>query len=388
MVAMALLTGASLGLAILAKPTAYLFALPFAVWLLVPLPGRTSPRSWKPILVVASVALMLNAGQYARNVLVFESPLGRGDEGGPTFRYANDALAPSLIASNVARNLALHLVATPSSAMNRAVADVVMQAHGRLGIDVDDPRSTFGDTPFGPQAAYSEDTAGNPLHLAAVALAAVAALVWLKQDRAVALYGLAIASGFVLFCVVLRWQPWNSRLQLPLFVLAAPFVALVFGAVSRPLLFVLAGLLLFGALPYALNNTARPLVGPTSVFAVSREEQYFANQRALLVPFLAVRDALRATGCTRLGLLAEGNDWEYPLWVVTRGLPQPIAIEHVGVENASGGLSRPFQPCVIVSIKANQPGSVTVDGVSYVPRSSWPPLAILMPEHTSSTPAR
>jgi hypothetical protein len=286
------------------------------------------------------------------------------------------------------RNVALHLVATPSSAVNRAVAGVVMQAHSQLGIDVNDPHSTFGDTPFGPQAAYSEDTAGNPLHFVAVALAALAALVWLKLDRAVALYGLAVASGFVLFCVVLRWQPWNSRLQLPLFVLAAPFVALVVGAVSRQLLFVLAGLLLVGALPYALNNTARPLVGPRSVFAVSREEQYFANQRALLEPFLTAREALRATGCTRLGLLAEGNDWEYPLWVLTRGLPLPIAIEHVGVENASGGLSRPFQPCVIVSIKANQPGSVTVDGVSYVPRSSWPPLAILMPEHTSSTPAR
>jgi hypothetical protein len=381
----ALLAGASLGLAILTKPTAYLFALPFAMWLSFALVRRSGALAWKPIVVVAGVALLLNAGQYARNLLVFDSPLGRGDEGGPTFRYANDTLSPSLIASNVVRNLALHLVATPKLEVNQVVANAVTQAHERLGLDVDDPRSTFGDTPFGPQPAYGEDTAGNPLHLAVIALAAVAALVWRKLDRRVALYGLAVASGFVMLCVVLRWQPWNSRLQLPLFVLAAPFVALVVGGLSRPLLFAVSGLLLIGALPYALNNLARPVVGPRSVFAVNREQQYFANQPALLAPYLAAREGLAAAGCSRIGLLANGNDWEYPLWVAASSLPQPISIEHVGVDNVSARLtSDAFQPCVIVSIKADQPATATVDGTDYVKRSSWPPLAILLPEQLTS----
>jgi hypothetical protein len=378
----ALFAGASLGLAIVTKPTAYLFAFPFGVWLALALVRRAGSRGLTPLLLMAGVVLLINAGQYTRNTLVFGSPMGRGDEGGPAFRYTNDVLTPSLIASNIIRNLALHLVATPKPTVNQAIADAVVQAHTWLGIAVDDQRSTFGDTPFGPEPAYAEDTGGNPLHLAVIALAGLAALVWFRHDRLAASYGLAVMCGFLLFCVVLRWQPWSTRLQLPLFVLAAPFVAVVIGARSRPALFVLAAILLIGSLPYALYNTARPLVGSTSVFAVSREQQYFANQPALFESFLAAREALVAASCTRLGLLAEGNDWEYPLWVVTEGVPPSRGIEHVGVDNASAQLSRPFHPCIIVSIKANHPASVTLDGAEYRLRSSWLRVAILEPDDT------
>ncbi len=104
-IVIALFAGASLGLAILTKPTAYLFAFPFAVWLSVALVRRSGARCWTPLLLIAGVALLLNVGQYTRNALVFGSPLGRGDEGGPAFRYTNDTLTPSLVASNIVRNL-------------------------------------------------------------------------------------------------------------------------------------------------------------------------------------------------------------------------------------------------------------------------------------------
>jgi Dolichyl-phosphate-mannose-protein mannosyltransferase len=384
--ASALLAGASLGLAILTKSTTYFFALPFAVWLVLALVGRARRRAWKPLAAIAGLALVLNAGQYARNVLVFESPFGRGDEGGPTFRYMNDALTPPLFASNVVRNLALHLVATPRTAVNRAVADAVIRAHERLGVDVDDPRSTFGDTPFATQFAYGEDTAGNPLHLAVIVLAALLALVWrppLTSART-RVYGLAVAGGFVLFCAVLRWQPWHSRLQLPLFVLAAPFVALVFGALSRPLLAALGAALLLGAVPYALNNAARPLVGPASVLAVGREQQYFANRPALRAPFLAARDALAELGCRRLGYLAQGNDWEYPLWALTEAADRPLEIEHVAVPNASARFARPFSPCAVVSVTADPTTSIVLDGTMYGESLSAPPITVFAPMHVAN----
>ena len=40
-------------------------------------------------------------------------------------------------------------------------------------------------------------------------------------------YVVAVAAAFALFMRLFKWQPWNSRLHLPLFFLFMPFVAMV-----------------------------------------------------------------------------------------------------------------------------------------------------------------
>ncbi|MDQ3514522.1 MAG: glycosyltransferase family 39 protein, partial [Chloroflexota bacterium] len=138
-----LVAGAALGLALLTKSTAYLFALPFLVWY-----GLSALRSlrlsgWKPVLAISLVALALNAGHYARNYDLYGSPVGPGQEGPPgtTYgKYTNDVFTPTTLASNVVRNLALH-TALPGSTVPMVYA--IGDLHRQFGADPHDIRTTW-----------------------------------------------------------------------------------------------------------------------------------------------------------------------------------------------------------------------------------------------------
>ena len=75
--------GASLGLALLTKGTANIFALPFVLVFLAMGRDRTVSRKLEQGLVIGLCALALNAPQYLRNFELFGSPLGPGGRGQP-----------------------------------------------------------------------------------------------------------------------------------------------------------------------------------------------------------------------------------------------------------------------------------------------------------------
>jgi hypothetical protein len=350
--------GASLGLAVLTKSTAYLYALPFLLWAALSIVRAHGRRAWKPLLLIATITLCLNLGHYIRNITLYGSPLGPGSEGTPGagLRYVNDELTPGLFLSNVTRNAALHL-GTPFRPLNLAVDGAARALHTALGVDIDDPRTTWGGQPFSaPSLAFHEDLAGNPLHLILI-LGSLATCLMTSRCRAapwVLSYAAAVTGAFLLFCLVLRWQPWHSRLHLPLFILWAPFVAVVLSAkLPRPLTYALAVVLLLSALPWALRNASRPLVGPGSVLVVSRSDQYFSNRPDARDSFVAAVEGLLGTGCPTVGLVAQGDDWEYPLWALLRERGgEHVRIRHVGVQNVSARLPSPdFEPCATVSFR-------------------------------------
>ena len=373
-----LAAGGSLGLAVLTKATAFLFALPFALWLLAAWWRFCRTARWRAALAGVALALLVNAGPWARNLGLLGSPLG-GDHGA-----VNGAFTPAVLVSNLARNAALQLAA-PSVDWNRAVEKAVLGVHAALGVGANDPRSTWRGAEFrvparlfGAGAADAdealfamlhEDQAGNPLHLVLllVAVGAVLGRADLRSRRALLGCTAAVAGGLLLFCLVLKWQPWNARLMLPLFLLAAPVAgaALASGSSGAPSS-VIGALLLAGSLPWALVNATRPLVGAESVLEVPRLAQSFTGRPSLQRPFLEAARAVAATGCRRIGLSIGPDDPEYLLWAALRA--EGVAferIEHVGVTNRSAPLSSQprfagFAPCAVIVLAP--PGTLPSGG--------------------------
>lgn len=361
-----LAAGASLGLALLTKATTFLFAFPFVLWLAAALWRNRGAARWRAVFAGGALAVLLNAGPWARNLALLGSPLG-GDHGA-----VNAAVTPAIVVSNLARNAALQLTA-PSEAWNRAVEKAVLGLHAALGVSASDPRSTWKGALFRVPALGSaraaadadeslfamlhEDQAGNPLHLLLLLTAAAAVLVRPELRRRRALSGLvaAIAGGLLFFCAVLKWQPWNARLLLPAFLLAAPVVGAALGQDrfgTRAVM--LAALLLFCALPWALLNATRPLIGSESVLAVPRLEQSFAAMPALLPPLADAARAVAAAGCRQIGLEIGPDDPEFLILAALEAEGAgPQRLEHVRVTNRSATLSmRPpfatFAPCAVI----------------------------------------
>ena len=247
----------------------------------------------------------------------------------------------------MARNLALH-IGTPFGRVNRVTASAISYLHRFLGIGVSDPRTTYH---FPPEfrltgLSFHEDLAGNPLHVLLIASVILLLLTTpqLRVRRVLLVYAAAMVSQFLIYNLMLKWQIWGSRLQLPMFVLWAPLIGAVMShALGRKMGFPIACLLLLLAAPYVLWNSARPLTAWTAgdllgrsrrdICHVDRTAQYFSNAPWLFDSYVDAVRFVKSTDCTSVGLLTGENDLEYPLWVLLQADDgRVLRIEHVGVE--------------------------------------------------------
>jgi len=360
----ALAAGVSLGLAYLTKSTAYLYSLPFLAGFALAGSKTLGRKLWKPALVIALLPLCLNLGHYARNVGLFGHPLGPGQESssakwvpalgpsalilgetGATLRYANDTFTPSSLLSNVLRNLSLH-IATPDGRVNASLEDGVRRVHSLLGMDMNDPRTTWTETNFHiPRSlSYHEGYAGNPLHLLLILLSATYVLMFAPASkepgpsRDAVHCAWALTAAFLLFCLYLKWQPWHSRLHLPLFVLWSPLIA---GALSQ-------------IRPRRIGcSVAVALI----IFTTNRTDQYFRARLYLRHGYIGAARFIDSQRCSEVGLLLTGyGDWEYPFWVrLQKNHTRLVRLDHVHVGNVSSTLSsrdpfRQFRPCGVITV--------------------------------------
>ena len=348
------LTACSLGLAILTKGTAGIFAAPFILFFLV----RTGWKSWLratgSCLLAGAIILSLNFGHGWRNYVLFHNPMHSG-----TLPFANSTISVGVVTSNLVRNIALHLITT-SRPINNYLESAVRLFHERLGITYNDPASTWLDDSLeGLRLVPSEDGSGNPLHL--VLYFSVLPLLFLAKrpmmDRR--LFVTCVLSGFVLFSVLLRWQAYHSRLQLPLFILFAPIAGIVLSEIRQAWIAKSTGIVFaIATLPWIFCNISRPiyrvplLARQVSIIKGPRRQLYFNTNVESAEPYMAAIDMINRRGSRNVGLESGENPSEYPIWILTRtnGLDGP-RIEHIKVHNASGSIEiQPFRPDIIIVI--------------------------------------
>jgi len=269
-------TGLALGLALLTKATAYVFAPALLL-------GAAGIAAWRkraqfvraiPLLVIP--LLVLNGPQWWRNLDLSGSILGfpSAQEDG-RFRWTNERLGVRTTASNVLRNVSQQLGAR-SPAWNRGVYEAVVRAHRLLGADANDPATTWPGPRFAPPVnSNHEADAPNRWHLLLLVAALLPVLVSRREWLA---YYFGIVLAFALFCAALKYQPFFGRVLLPLFVVGAPVFGVLAEKIRPVVLQVLLCLLLFDQTRHPLfQNWTRPLTGPTSILRTARDENYFRD---------------------------------------------------------------------------------------------------------------
>ncbi|MGA3185833.1 MAG: glycosyltransferase family 39 protein [Bryobacteraceae bacterium] len=346
----AIFAGLALGLALGTKATAYLFAPGLIVAIAIPTWRwwRAHPAS---IALIAVCALTLNVPQYARNLDLSGSPLGFDSaQGDGKFRWQNEKFGWRATVSNLLRHSTEQLGAR-SDRWNQGLFDRVVSLHRTLGLDVNDPSTTWVWSHYEPpRNANHETNAPNRWHLAILAVCFLA-MPW-RAPR-LFLYLCGLVAGFVLFCAYLKWQPYMARMFLPLFVLACPAVIIV-----RPKLLqlVLVVLLLDTAKPYLFENWVRPLKGPHSILRTSRDDQYFNDLHFWNIQARYQEEvaAAASSGCSVIGIDINDLQLEYPFEALLRERNPKVQFVHVNVTNQSKKYEKPDQPkpCRIVKLQA------------------------------------
>lgn len=330
--------GLFIGLIALTKGTGTIFALPIVTlaglrWL-----HRCGTQAILPLLVVLSIAAMINTPHLMRNQIAY------GSLSGQTFGLGNERRDVPAIASNILRNLAMHL-ALPLDSWNRSVERFIARQHRSLQIDCQDAATTWGRQSFHLEHAPHKEHAAAPWHFAMIVIAL------LMTSRRLWLLWIVILGGFLVFCLAFKWQPWHPRLHLPLFVLGAAAVGILFSdprcRSASPLVI---AMLLGSALPALLVSEYRPLTGPDSILVHDSERLYFQGRDDILQ---AARDVVNwSHGNNRLAVINHGAlPWEYPLTRLLKKAHNP----HVGYFYPVKGSPVSVAPEAVIAI-GDEPG--------------------------------
>jgi hypothetical protein len=318
------LCGLALGCALLAKGTSYIFCLPILLIFGLRHLINLRPQGWCPLVtrwaLIAGLALMINAGFYARNLGIYGHPLGAAQSS-----VTPSHISAATIAGNTLRNVASHL-GTPLPGWNQTISQWVNRLAGK--------GETYGGCAFSATFTLFEDDTGNFAHLL-LALCGIVALF--SQRRALrSVAGLLTLSAILilgLMSALLLWQPWCTRFHIFLFLLLAPVCAVALER-TRRLGLLVAAVLMLAALPFLLINVSRPVISLTllerfvpaelrailrhrpSVFLAPRMNQYFGRDIEQRREYEEALRWLPPAPATPVGLLTGGDDPEFRLWVV------------------------------------------------------------------------
>lgn len=138
--------------------------------------------------------------------------------------YFNQEISLATLTSNTIRNSALHLI----SPWQRANGKIQRTIESMLQAATVDPHTTWPNANFQLYFSLHEDLAGNFLQFLLILATFILVMIGRIQPKwEILVHTIAILIGAILFCLLLRWQPWATRLHTPLFILAGPIVALM-----------------------------------------------------------------------------------------------------------------------------------------------------------------
>jgi hypothetical protein len=341
--------GFALGLALFTKATAYLLAPPLLLAILLIRRPRLGARS---LVWITAGVLAINAPQYLRNLQLNGSPMGYDSaQGDGQFRWRNEHPGVKSMVSNLIRHTSEQL-GDRRAGWNQAVFRTALALHSDLGLDPNDPATTWPYAKFAPPVNSNQEAdANNRWHLLLVLLAAI--FVAATRRRTWILYAAGLLGALLLYCFYLKWQPYMARLELPLFVLAAPLGGAFLEALRPVALPLLACLFLVvnSRLPL-LQNWTRPLQGAHSLLKTSRDDNYFRDmiQWDVRSTYLPSIELAARSGCTTVGIDISQDQVEYPFLAILRERNPAIRFVHTGVENASARYapSNAPRPCVVL----------------------------------------
>jgi hypothetical protein len=294
--------------------------------------------------------------------------LGSDRDSGPGYSYQNETHTPGALFSNVLRNLALQMPQLP--AVTLATQQAAEKIDAALGLDPSDPRLTTYAPYFFIPPYQDETECANPVHLFAIALS-FGLLVALRGRFSGNLQFLAVSvvAGALIFCFVLKWQPFHSRLHLPLLLLAVPVVAVVFDTLRFRLLTLLfVALMLASACNPLLFGRNHPLFGEYSIFTMTPAQQRYFVRSDIRDEYANALRLFRESHFQSIGVVSppDNSGWEYPLFDpdhIDQGVPWRV--EQVRVQNCYAPMETDIVPDIVVVLWPSQEKIFTVHGNDY-----------------------
>ncbi|MDY0302377.1 MAG: hypothetical protein RBR98_01160 [Candidatus Moranbacteria bacterium] len=317
--------GFSLG--ILTKSTFYIFALPFCLFFGIYYIRLFKARSF---LIVSSIVLMfvlLNGSFLIRNYNQFGSPLGPQKSSSYYLANLNEDYGIRTMFSNSVKNAGLHL-ALPNNTWNSFIDKNVYFIHDYLiKFPVNYEKTNWCNMEYKTIFRLHHDIVGNFFHLILLGLSlCIITIKYKSVPIAIRKYVLSLIAGFMLFAFLLKWQPWQARLDLPLFILAAPLIAYALTMIKwrRVANFICMLLLFISVGVVFIFDQVKPLLGVNSVFKKDNNSYIINYDIARKIELILNKNKI-----SNVGFVLGENSLEWQFWLFSKNRK----FEHVYFHN-------------------------------------------------------
>jgi len=300
----------SFSLGILTKATFYIFAFPFCLFF-----GIYYIRlfKFKSFLLLFSIILafsLLNLPFLNRNYVQFGSPLGPQES-----HSLNEKFGVKETLSNSIKNIGLHL-ATPNNSWNIKIDQTIARFHSFIKFPLTSVDTSFRNMKYKTAFAVDHDRMGNFLHIILFFISCLIIFIKFKTiPKLIKIYFVLITSGFILFAFLLKWQPWQTRLDLPIFFLMTPFLVYALSHIKWKSLtdFICITFLFISSIMVFVYEQKKPILGKTSIFLKNNSSYIFDYNAAM-----KIESELKDNDISNIGLILGGNSWEWQYWLLSK----------------------------------------------------------------------
>ena len=272
------------------KYTSIFFIFPFSLWVIFAIWRSSLQKMMLTGVMLVCVFVLIHLPLFMSNHQMFGKWIAPGKEYSKLDQVVNEKHSFSDIISGLSKNIALNFN-TYSSSINGLVHSSVLKLHSALNVDVNDRKLNLNHYYEKGSGAISETVTGNTfiafLGIIALVLFVVKLLArrGFKDENKEMFYLLCLSTGFILFCIVFKFQQWNARLQLPFFLLLAPWLAvqiIEFLDKRDRIVSIVLVCLILSALPCVYLNYGKPLVSYYSLRSYFNRPPQFVNKREVL----------------------------------------------------------------------------------------------------------
>lgn len=343
--------------AFLTKSTAYFFLFPFLIIMCFYI---CKQKEFSRLAVIIGSILVVMGPYLLRNWYLFHDFLGPE----PNIYLVGD-FSPNVLISNLIKSISVQLM-TPYPWVSSSLYDVIRYIHEHiLHIDINDARTTwpFWDIPFTVYIqqglSVNEGVTSNTAHFLLFLIAAIYGIKRFFHGvrwNAEKTYAIAVVTGYILFLLCIRWQPWQSRLQLPFFVLMTPILAYFLSRIHPIARWSILSYIIALSFYPLFYNGSHALLGPMSIVHMQQKEIMFRENQKSYEPYTQITSFIKEHKYHRIGLFIEGTNgfWDYPFWYLLMG-QKDIRIEYVHVTNVSADASQiPFTPDMVICIDCSE----------------------------------
>lgn len=349
----------NIGLALYTKGTAYLIIAPLSIASIILLWKYSLKTKIKIVLVTICTVLLINSGHYLRNISVYGEPLAIVE--GKYTNTENKNLKS--LTSNFLKSLSSHL-RTNNININNKIENVLIGYHRLMGVNVNEKKITPYNYEIGWVGLnYSEDYTSSTAHTLLFIICFVISIVTHnKKNIEKNCILLFIVMSILLLHFVVAWQPFITRLTLPIYIVMMVFAGVSINNITymnwyKPLSTIIGVYMLYMSYVYTIYSSSKIIDKNIADVIAKREDFYFINRNAIINNYKEICHTIIKSNKRKIGLVLEGDTWEYPIWKILKNQDYNFEMRHIHIKDSNNRTINikedNFNPDIILFIKDN-----------------------------------